>query len=332
MNTLGSPLRESDAALGQLEADSVLNDPAPLLGSVSANAVAEDIVVEVRNVSYWRGAASYLRKQRQSEATNQLLEFGRSRNDVLDHLLEFGSMFLNVRSLARGEISGCQLERTLNEVSVRIPRGSVVCVADIGCLSRMALMRIIAKVIPPKSGEVILRGKVVSLEQVEAIPMPYRTIRHNLLSLGRLLGLQREEVLAAFPSMEAFTGRPELFDLPVRRVPKAKKFDIALSLVCSGAFDVVVAQEIRKSAGEAWLRFLNEAPRRGKTLIISSSKLDDALEQSTHALLLNEGRLLDFGTTAAMKERHADFIEAACRASTLAPEDDELLDDDGDDE
>jgi len=330
MNSLGPVLPEADVR--RPEAGSV-SGPTPSHPSALANAVANDVAIEVRNVSYWRGAASHLRKQRQSEATNQLLELGRSRNDVLDHLLEFGSMFLNVRSLAQGEISGQRLERTLNEVSVQIPRGSVVCVVDIGGLSRTALMRIVAKVIPPKSGEVILRGKVVSLEQAEAIPMPYRTIRYNLLSLGRLLGLQRNEVLAALPSMEAFTGSAEFFDMPVRRVPKSKKFDIAQSLVCSGAFDVIVAQEIRKGANEAWFRFLDEAPGRGKTLLISSSRLlNDALDHSTHALLIQEGRLLDFGSTAVMRARHAQFVDAATHASIHVAEEEIPLDDDQDDE
>jgi ABC-type polysaccharide/polyol phosphate transport system ATPase subunit len=282
-----------------------------------ANRGELDIAINIRNVSYWRSRASHLRPRR-------------SRNEVLHQLLEFGSMFLNLSSFVKGETLGRQLERTLDGVSVQIPRGSVVCVADIGGLSRIPLMRIVARMIPPKAGEVILKGRVVSLEQADAIPTPYRTMRHNLLSLGRLLGLERNEVLAAFPSMEAFTGRPEFFDLPGSRVPKAKKFDIAVSLVCSGPFDIIVIEEVRRITGESWLQFVDEAPARGKTLLISSSKLQEALDLSTHALLLDRGRLLDFGATPEATTRHAEFIEAALRATPVTDED--AVDDDGDDD
>jgi len=72
-------------------------------------------------------------------------------------------MFVNLQSFLQGEISGRQLEKRLDELSIQIPRGSVVCVADIGGLSRTPLMRIVAKMTPPKSGEVILKGRVISL-------------------------------------------------------------------------------------------------------------------------------------------------------------------------
>jgi len=278
---------------------------------------APDIVINIRKVSYWRGVASYSRSRR-------------TRNEVLNQLLEFGSMFLNLQSFVQGEISGRQLERRLDGLSIQIPRGSVVCVADIGGLSRIPLMRIVAKMTSPKLGEVILKGRVVSLEQADVTPVPYRTVRYNLFSLCALLGLGHKEVLSALPSMEAFTGRPEFFDMPVRYVPKSKLFDIALSLLCSGPFDIIVVEEVRKIVSEPWLRFVAEAPKRGKTLLISSSKLEEALGLSTHALLLDKGRLLDFGRTHEVTARHADFVEAAMRASIPVPEDDTAVDDDDD--
>lgn len=331
MNTLEPPLPEAEPSPGWGDGAPAPFPRRPTLSEIPAvaNHVATDIAINIRNLSHWRGAASYLRRHGgRNEALNQLLEFGRSRNDVLDQLFEFATMFLNVPSLVQGELSGRQLERTLDDVSVQIPRGSVVCVVDIGGLSRIPLMRIIANMIPPKSGEVILKGRVVSLEQADSIPMPYRTIRHNLVSLGRLLGLQRNEVLSALPSMKAFTGEPEFFHMPVRRVPKSKKFDISLSLVCSGVFDIVVVEEVRKIISESWLRFVDGAPQHGNTLIISSSKIQDALELSTYALLLNEGRLLDFGITSEMTRRHSEFIDAANRAQTCVTQDYAAIDDD----
>ena len=144
----------------------------------------------------------------------------------------------------------------LDNVSVDIPRGSVVCVVDIGGASRTPLLRIVAKMIPPKAGEVVLRGRVVSLGQLGAIPMPYRTMRQNLVTLGKLLGLGRQEILSSLPAMEAFTGKPELFDMPMRRVPKAEMFEIALSLMCSSPIEIVVAEDFRKIGSKGMYRFM----------------------------------------------------------------------------
>ena len=316
MSSLKPASPQADQPTGRGEARVPFSDTKMLSETTElANRAGLDIAINIRNVSYWRSRASHLRPRR-------------SRNEVLHQLLEFGSMFLNLSSFVKGEIAGLQLERALDDVSVQIPRGSIVCVVDIGGLSRIPLMRIVARMTPPKSGEVILKGRVVSLEQADAIPMPFRTMRHNLLSLGSLLGLQRNEVLSAFPAMEAFTGRPEFFDMPGSTVPKSKKSDIALSLVCSGPFDIIVVEEVRKIASEAWLQFLDEAPARGKTLLISSSKLQDALDLSTHALLLDKGRVLDFGTIPEALTRHPEFIETALRAPLVSDEsvDDEQYD------
>jgi ABC-type polysaccharide/polyol phosphate transport system ATPase subunit len=314
-----SPKKRAKAALGTASGKIAAAVPFSDTKTLSETHAAPDIAINIRKVSYWRCVASHLRPRR-------------TRNEVLNQLLEFGSMFVNLQSFLQGEISGRQLEKRLDELSIQIPRGSVVCVADIGGLSRTPLMRIVAKMTPPKSGEVILKGRVISLEQADVLPVPYRTVRYNLFSLGALLGVGRKEILSAFPSMEAFTGRPEFFDMPVRSVPKSKLFDIALSLICSGPFDIIVVEEVRKIVSESWLRFVKEAPQRGKTLLISSSKLEEALDLSTHALLLDKGRLLDFGATHEVTARHGNFVEAAMRASTLVIEDDKTMDDDQDDD
>ena len=193
MNTLKLPLPEHK---GNSSPDSLAGSQKLLETAALAKGIAANAAIDIQKVSYWRGTSRHFQEtSRPGIAVNQLLKYGRSKNDVLDDLLQFGSMFLNVPSLMRGELHGHKLERILDDITVQIPRGSVVCVGDIGGMSRTSLMRIIAKMVPPKSGEVIRNGRVVSLEQVDAIPMPYRTIRHNLLSLGRLLGLQRDEIL-----------------------------------------------------------------------------------------------------------------------------------------
>jgi ABC-2 type transport system ATP-binding protein len=287
--------------------------------SKATDLASSPIAINIRKVSYWRGVASHLRPRR-------------TRNEVLDQLLYFGSMFINLQSFVQGEIFGRQLERKLDEVSVQIPRGSVVCVVDVGGASRIPLMRIVAKMTPPKLGEVTLKGRVISLEQADVTPVPYKTVRHNLFSLGGLLGVSRKELLSALPSMEAFTGRPEFFSMPVKSVPKSKLFDIAVSFVCAGPFDIIIVEEVRKIFSEGWLRFLKEAGQRGKTLLISSSRLEEALDLSTHALLLDKGRLLDFGKTREVTARHAEFVKVALQTPILVSEDDAGIDDDQDDD
>jgi len=292
------------------------------VGATTSNAAdpaSSPIAINIRSVSYWRGVASHLRPRR-------------TRNEVLDQLLYFGSMFINLQSFVQGEIVGRRLERKLDDVSIQIPRGSVVCVVDVGGLSRIPLMRIVAKMTPPKLGEVTLKGRVISLEQADVTPVPHRTVRYNLFSLGALVGVSRREILSALPSMEVFTGRPELFGMPARSVPKSKLFDIALSFVCSGPFDIIIVEEVRKIVGETWLRFVKEAPQRGKTLLISSSQLQEALDLSTHALLLDKGRLLDFGKTHEVTARHAEFVNDALRTPIVVSEDDAGTNDDQDED
>jgi len=92
-------------------------------------------------------------------------------------------------------------------------------------------------------------------------------------------------------------------------------------------YDVIVVEEMRKKRSDAWSRFVKEAPQRGKTLLISSSRLEEALELSTHALLLDGGRLLDFGKTSEVTARHAEFVQAALRTPILVSEDDTGIED-----
>ncbi|SME99059.1 ABC-type polysaccharide/polyol phosphate transport system, ATPase component [Tistlia consotensis] len=235
----------------------------------------------------------------------------------------------------------------LDRVSVAVPAGALVAVVDLGGASRQAFLRIVANAMAPDRGKVVHRGRVIVRPQLRMAGSAHETVRANLLTVAELLGLQRREMAAALPSVEAFAGATEMLDLPLRRVPREKLNDILLGVMCCAPFDTLVIEDIGRIASpgveESWRAFLRDAPALGKTLFFSGRRLADAIEASSHLLLLKDGRLLDFGPASEVEHRHAAFVEEAIAtpqgpletgAEEAEDEDDEeddgdLLEDDG---
>jgi lipopolysaccharide transport system ATP-binding protein len=143
-----------------------------------------------------------------------------------------------------GEGKGAHQTPVLDNACVEVPSGTVVCVVDVGGISRASLLKIVGNMVRPRLGEVLFRGTLAAVDQLGMLAMPYQTARKNLVVLGELFGLKRRDVLAAMPAIEAFSGRPELLDLPTRRVPKRDFIDLCLSTVCTAPIDIIVAEDI----------------------------------------------------------------------------------------
>ena len=76
------------------------------------------------------------------------------------------------------------------------------------------------------------------------------------------------------------------------------------------------------------------APEAGRTLLIGSRRIGNIFELSTHLLLLEHGRLLDFGPLKEMRDQHTEFLQTAAvtpiKAAQVAMAED--VDDDDEEE
>ena len=302
---------------------------APVLDDVSVEEPVEPpkqslgAAVELVNVSKWGGAV---------EQIDQRFV----RNEALQILIELAILTRHVKDRKKGRLGKKQLVPLLKDINLTIERGSVVGIVDIGGSSRYALLQILANCDVPATGAVRFFGKMVALQQLGAVKLSYLTIRENMAFDARLMGWPRQEVLAALGRVPEFSGMGKQLDVPIRRVPRGVVTDLGLSLLCCLDYDVIIVDEIGRPQSAkvtaSWNDYLQHAPERGKTVILTGRNINKLLELSTHLLLIDKAELLAYGPAADLKTQYAAFLAKAHDTPLVTPTkyDDTEEDDDED--
>lgn len=244
------------------------------------------------------------------------------RNEALQSLIELSIALWRARSLARGVWRSEPLGRLLDDVTLKIPAGCVVGVIDIGGRSRTALLQMLGNVRSPSRGEVRLYGRMGSTAQALLLPLPHLTCRINLINSARVVGMQAAAIDEALGRVDAFSGLGGFLDVSQRRVPKPVLVDLAMSWSCCLDLDLLVADEVSRPVSErvreSWHEYLQSAPERKMTVVISGKRVEPIIAASTHLLLIDQGRVRAFGPTEEVSSDHARFLEDAASAPTAA--------------
>ncbi len=282
------------------------------------------MAVRFEKVGYWRAAAKHQRPRRAS---------GEARN----RLLEFAALFRALPDIADHPDAPCNrgiAAHHLVDIDLDLPRGSVVGVLDVDGGTRATLLRIAAGLEAPRSGRVGWHGRIFPVETSGLTPFRFRTLAENLRLRARALGLSDNEIREA---LERVRGRPELakaLELPAYRVPRKELFEVALAAACHLPVDIIVIPDMRKlpsPEAESWQAFVEAARARGACIMVGARKAAVHLNWTTHLVLIEGGRIKDFGPTETMVAEHSAYIKNASRVSPRIGAKSVADDDDDDD-
>ncbi len=151
------------------------------------------VAIEIAGVSKWGGALEQLERRF-------------VRNEALQLLMELAILTRNVKDRKKGRLGERHLTPLLNNINLKIERGSVVGVLDVGGASRNSLLQILANCDVPSRGAVRFFGKLAAFQHLAAARLAYYTCRENMEFDARLIGLPRDDVLEALDHLPQFAG------------------------------------------------------------------------------------------------------------------------------
>ncbi len=196
----------------------------------------------------------------------------------------------------------------LQEVSFEVGAGEVVGLAGANGSGKTTLLRCVAGILPATRGEVLVRGRVVSVLELHLGFHPELTGRENALVAGSLMGVHRDEVLEALETARTFGELQGVIDHEVRTYSSGTRMRLALALGLELAPDVLLVDEYLAGADDTFRRRCGERVRAlgevGVTAIVAShdwALLDDACER---CLVLDRGRLVADGPAAEVLDAH----------------------------
>jgi ABC-type polysaccharide/polyol phosphate transport system ATPase subunit len=201
-------------------------------------------------------------------------------------------------TLTRG-LDPAQAIAALAGVDFTVARGEAFGVIGGNGSGKSTLLKLIAGILKPTSGRVVVDGRVAALIELGAGFHPEISGRENVYVNGAILGLSRRQIDRRLESIVAFSGLADFIDEPVKNYSSGMYVRLGFAVAVHTDPDVLLVDEVLAVGDEAFahkcLRRIEEMLAAGRTLLFVSHSLDLVEGLCDRVLWLEDGRprLLD---------------------------------------
>jgi ABC-2 type transport system ATP-binding protein len=184
----------------------------------------------------------------------------------------------------------------LRDVSFSVGEGEAVGLVGANGGGKSTLLRLIAGVLNPDEGTVLVDGGVAPLIEVTGGFVGDLTARDNIALTAGLHGLSRRQINEKFDEIVEFAGVGEFLDMPFRHFSSGMKVRLGFSVVTSLEEPIVLVDEVLAVGDRAFrekcYKRMENMLSGGKTLFLVSHNEADLRRFCTRGLYLNQGRLV----------------------------------------
>lgn len=184
----------------------------------------------------------------------------------------------------------------LRDLTFDVPQGQVMGIVGMNGAGKSTLLKVLAKITPPSTGKVTIRGRVSSLLEVGTGFHPELTGRENVYLNGTMMGMSRLEVESKFDEIVDFSGVEKFLDTPVKRYSSGMRVRLAFAVAAHLEPEILIIDEVL-AVGDAGfqkkcLGKMEDAGQDGRTVLFVSHNLPAVTRLCSRAILLREGGLI----------------------------------------
>ncbi len=197
------------------------------------------------------------------------------------------------RQLAVGEFWA------LRDISFEVRAGEVFGLIGRNGAGKTTLLKVVARVLRPTGGRVVVRGLVAPLLGLGAGFNDELSGRENVFLVGATLGFSSADMAARFDRIINFAGLADFIDAPLRTYSTGMRARLGFAIATDVRPDVLLMDEIM-SVGDTEFKAkcterINEFRDGGATVLLVSHNLQAVRNLCTRAALLSTGRLTALG-------------------------------------
>jgi ABC-2 type transport system ATP-binding protein len=239
--------------------------------------------------------------------TNRVIEVN---NVDLNYVIRHGRA-TTLKEAAISAISGVNLDITvkaLTDISFTVDRGEVLAIVGHNGAGKSSLLKLIARVLPPTSGFVKVRGSVAPMLQLGAAFNPELSGEENILLFGVLLGNRTKEMQSRVKEIAEWAGLTEQIKLPLRTYSTGMVARLGFAVATFRKSDVLIVDEIL-GVGDAQFQEKSKARMKdlianGEATILVSHDLQTVESLASKVLWLNHGKQVMFGSTTEVLDAY----------------------------
>ena len=189
----------------------------------------------------------------------------------------------------------------LREVSFELKRGTVLGVIGRNGMGKSTLLQLIAGLLDPSEGSVTVRGTVSALLELGAGFNPEFTGRENIFLSGSIYGYTQDMMAEKYEEIVRFADIGDHLDQPVKTYSSGMFARLAFAVAINVDPDLLLVDEIL-SVGDLefqakCFRKIEALRESGMSILFVSHGLDSVNTLCDEALLLNHGRMVEYGNT-----------------------------------
>jgi lipopolysaccharide transport system ATP-binding protein len=237
-------------------------------------------------------------------------------NTLRDHLV--GSL----KSLFKKERRPSQdasIFWALQGVSLEIKQGEVVGIIGRNGAGKSTLLKILARITDPTTGMAEIHGRVGSLLEVGTGFHSELTGRENTYLNGAVLGMTKKEIDRKFDEIVAFAEVERFVDTPVKHYSSGMYLRLAFAVAAHLEPEILLIDEVLAVGDIAFQRKclgkMGDVAKQGRTILFVSHNMAAVESLCSTAYLLENGQLVESGTTKTVIDAYLSTIPTLCNTS-----------------
>ena len=183
----------------------------------------------------------------------------------------------------------------VRDLSLRVDYGEVLGVIGDNGAGKSTLMKIVARVLPPTDGRVIVRGQVAPLIELGAGFNPELTATENVILYGAILGRSPTEMAGRANKIIEWAGLSEFADVAVRAFSSGMLARLGFSIVTDISPDVLLVDEILSVGDQSFREKSRErvgsVMEKGAATIVVSHDMQMIRDLASRAIWLDRGEI-----------------------------------------
>jgi teichoic acid transport system ATP-binding protein len=221
------------------------------------------------------------------------------------------SMLTDLRRLVSGRSRQDRTVPALQDVSFTVPRGTVLGVIGRNGAGKSTLLRVIAGILAPDRGRVVVRGRISTLLSVGVGFDLNLTGRENIKLGGLAVGLSERRLAELTDSIAEFAQLDEYLDYPLRTYSAGMKSRLGFALAAHLDPEVLLIDEALSGGDTAFGKRVQEKMAelcgQGRTIVLVTHGLMTVRSMASEALWLHQGKVAAHGDPDDVCARYMRF-------------------------
>jgi ABC-2 type transport system ATP-binding protein len=197
----------------------------------------------------------------------------------------------------------------LKDLSFNVNKGEFFSVIGQNGVGKSTLLKILAGIYAPDSGEVIVNGILVPFLELGVGFQPELTARENVYLNGVILGLTRDEVEDYYKDIVKFAELEDFQDVPIKNFSSGMKVRLGFSVAIRVRSDILLLDEVLTVGDQRFQQkcstYFKDIKDR-KTIVYVSHSLGTVKQYSDRVLYLQRDNKYDIGEPQKMIKQYKD--------------------------